>query len=173
MVAAFLHRLCVKPGPFIGLEIPFIYGKAQPQSGGMDARPSFQHLPHRRGHALQALYTEIMLEFRNDVVLVVGEPHLAERVECGSDVPGVPDLPARRLDTRLAQAFRQKRTREPARYGLELQQQPVRFRQLHVPLPQGFEWIHGSSLGGGEDISPSSHPLNFSTLSNPCSLLLL
>lgn len=133
----------------------------------MDARPPFQHLPHRRGHALQALYTEIMLEFRNDAVLVVGEPHLAQRVECGSDVPGVPDLPARRLDTRLAQAFRQKRTREPARYGLELQQQPVRFRQLHVPLPQGFEWIHGSSLGGGEDISPSSHPLNFSTLSNP------
>ena len=158
MVAAFLHRLCVKPGPFIGLEIPFIYGKAQPQGGGMDARPPYQHLPHRRGHALQALYTEIMLEFRNDAVLVVGEPHLAQRVECGSDVPGVPDLPARRLDTRLAQAFRQKRTREPARYGLELQQQPVRFRQLHVPLPQGFEWIHGSSLGAGRIYPPSLIP---------------
>ena len=127
----------------------------------MDACPPFQHLPHRRGHALQALYTEIMLEFRNDAVLVVGEPHLAQGVECGSDIPGVPDLPARRLDTRLTQAFRQERTREPARYGLELQQQPVRFRQLHVPLPQGFEWIHGSSLGAGRIYPLLSSPKLF------------
>ena len=36
----------------------------------------------------------------------VVEPHLAQGVECGSDIPGVPDLPARRLDTRLKMCIR-------------------------------------------------------------------
>ena len=90
MVAAFLHRLRIKPGLFIGPEIPFIDGKAQPQGGGMDARPPFQHLPYRRGHALQALHAEFVLEFRNDAILAVGEPYLVQRMECGSDVPSVP-----------------------------------------------------------------------------------
>lgn len=107
------------------------------------------------GHALQALYTEIMLEFRNDAVLVVGEPHLAQGVECGSDIPRR-SRPARGGWTPASRRHSGRSEREnPPVTALSCSSSRYGLRQLHVPLPQGFEWIHGSSLGAGRGYIPS------------------
>ena len=146
VVAAFLQRQRFGPGLAVGVEIALVHGDPQAQGGGVDARAPVQHPADRRGHAFEALKAEVVFQRGDDALLVVREADPAQGGECGPDVSGVPDLSARRRHPRLPQAFRQERTRKPARDRLELQQQPVGVRQLHVPLPQGFEWGHGNSL---------------------------